>query len=83
MYIQTRSYGMQNGKMNESRLEITEGNAGSPIDQRGDMQRDPKSLVVIQTFRIRPLDANKPFNFKVRAIDARGKSSASKQIRGE
>ncbi len=83
VYIQTRSYGMQNGKMNESRLEITEGNAGSPIDQRGDMQRDPKSLVVIQTFRIRPLDANKPFNFKVRAIDARGKSSASKQIRGE
>jgi len=83
VYIQTRTYGTHNGKNNESRLEIIDGNAGSPVDQRGDMQRDAKTTAVIQTFRIRPLDANKPFNFKVRAIDARGKSSASKQIRGE
>lgn len=80
VYLQTRSYGLVNGKMNESRLEVTEGNAGNPVDQRGDMQRDAKSLVVIQTFRIRPLDAGKPFMFKIRAIDSRGKSSVVKQF---
>ncbi|MFN8358568.1 MAG: hypothetical protein U0264_01515 [Candidatus Kapaibacterium sp.] len=83
IYVQTRTYGVYNGKMNESRLEILEGNAGTPVDQRGDLQRDAKSMVVIQTFRIRPLDTNKPFVFKVRAIDTRGKSSAGRTVKGE
>ncbi|MBK9249329.1 MAG: hypothetical protein IPM69_14755, partial [Ignavibacteria bacterium] len=70
VYIQSRTYGVHNGKINEVRLEITEGNAGNPIDQRGDMQRDAKTGAVVQTFRIRPLDTGKPFVFKVRAIDS-------------
>ncbi len=81
--VRTRSYGYNNLKANDTRLEVVDGNAAAPKDMRGNRQTDNKTLAIIQTFKIVPATTNKPFKFRIRAVDERGKSSAVKEITGE
>lgn len=81
--IRTRSFGVHNGKSNDVRLEIVEGNANTPKDQRGNRQTDSKTFAIVQTFRITPANPNKPFEFSIRAVDERGRTSSVKVINAD
>lgn len=77
VHIQTRSYGEHNGKENFiGKLEI-EGNA-IYRELIGKSSSDNDKKVYLQTFRISRKFADKPFEFKVKAVDQRGKKSWSK-----
>ena len=67
---QTVSRGYVSGKENYTRLEII-GNAVA-FEKYGDVILDKRNNLWTQKFEIHPKDANKPFNFKVKAVDKRG-----------
>lgn len=70
----TRAYGYYNGKRNEVRNFIIEGNCNYQ-DLRGDLKDIDKPIVRIQYFLITPKRPDQPFKFKIIAVDARGKQS--------
>lgn len=77
VHLQTRSYGEHNGKENfVAKLEI-EGNAVYR-ELIGKSSVESEKKVFLQTFRVSRKFADKPFEFKVRAVDQRGRKSWSK-----
>ncbi|MES2767111.1 MAG: hypothetical protein V4642_14645 [Bacteroidota bacterium] len=76
--IKTRSWGYHNGKENRVNLEIMEGSVKRVTQMYADYAFDQKTLAHIQRFEIQPGDVS---ILKIRAIDARGKTSALKTIR--
>lgn len=75
----TRAFGVNNKSRNEVEKFIIEGNA-QYRDLRGQIsEKQEKSFpVVTQYFKFTPLDPNKPFHFKIIAIDRRGRKSLPK-----
>ena len=74
-----RSFGVYNKSRNEVDKFIVEGNA-QYRDLRGQIsEKQEKSFpVVTQYFKFTPADPNKPFHFKITAIDKRGRKSLPK-----
>jgi|DewCreStandDraft_4_1066084.scaffolds.fasta_scaffold00054_73 hypothetical protein len=75
--IITRAYGLYNGKRNEVKNFIIEGNC-TYQDQRGDLKDFDKPIVRLQYFLVTPKRQDQPFKFKVIAVDSRGKRSFEK-----
>ncbi len=76
--VVTRSYGRHNREKNEIRYFIIEGNA-KYLDLRGNL-RDEQD-VRIQRFSFTPIDPSRPFEFKIIAVDSRGKKSTERSYR--
>jgi hypothetical protein len=75
--VVTRSWGIYKGEKNEViKFEIVDGNA-KYYDLRGYLQ-DTKDQPTLQYFKFVPQNPDKPFEFKIRAVDRRGKYSESK-----
>ena len=75
----TRSFGVNNKSRNEVDRFIVEGNA-QYRDLRGQIsEKQEKSFpVVTQYFKFSPANPDKPFHFKITAIDKRGRKSLPK-----
>lgn len=73
--VTTRAYGSYQGKRNEVAKFQVSGNAKYE-DKRGKLNsQDP--FILIQYFTFTPKDEDKPFSFKIKAKDKRGKISNS------
>jgi len=77
----TQSYGFKDKERNEVVDFIIEGNAKWQ-DMRGKMTVLQDKATVIQHFRFEPKTPSKPFQFKIQAVDKRGKVSLPKTYRG-
>lgn len=77
----TQSYGFKDKERNEVVDFIIEGNAKWQ-DMRGKMTIIQDKATVIQHFRFEPAISGKPFQFKIQAVDKRGKVSIAKSHRG-
>ncbi|MCX7735264.1 MAG: hypothetical protein N2319_01005 [Candidatus Kapabacteria bacterium] len=77
----TQSYGFKDKERNEVVDFIIEGNAKWQ-DMRGKMTILQDKATVIQHFRFEPANPSKPFQFKIQAVDKRGKVSLPKSHRG-
>lgn len=79
----TKSYGFQSKYRNEVDNFIVDGNARYQ-DQRGKINEQDKTFpVVTQYFKFYPDNPDKPFHFKIIAVDKRGRKSMPKVFRGE
>ncbi|MDA3843606.1 MAG: hypothetical protein PF588_04445 [Candidatus Kapabacteria bacterium] len=74
--IISKCYGVYNNKNNAVRLEV-QGNC-EVFEPRGRIPESKDEIIHIQIFRLTPIDPEKPFEFKVRAIDKRNKKSEFK-----
>ncbi|MGA2298404.1 MAG: hypothetical protein ABSG15_12735, partial [FCB group bacterium] len=79
--IITQSFGFFNKTENFSDLEI-DGNAVA-YDLRGKIPDSPDKITHVQIFRCIPKNPDKPFVFKVRAKDRRGKYSQFRTVNPE
>jgi hypothetical protein len=70
--VVTRSYGRHNREKNEIKYFIVEGNA-KYLDLRGNIRDEAD--VRIQRFSFTPQDASRPFEFRITAVDSRGRKS--------
>ncbi|MFP4368386.1 MAG: hypothetical protein ACLFR2_02295 [Candidatus Kapaibacterium sp.] len=77
-YIRTRAFGLYGNKANYiTKIELVDGNARF-IEKPGDGREDRESLVWMQVFQAVPKDTDKPFRFKMKAIDRQGRATLIK-----
>src|SRR5690606_6750673 len=72
--VQTNSFGIFNNRENTILSLDIQGNA-SYKERIGQYKADREKLIWTQFFEITPRDPNKPFSFKIIAIDRRGERS--------
>ncbi len=81
--VETRSYGKFKGRENfVSELEVLDGNA-KIFEKLGNPQQMMDQLIFTQNFEIIPKDPSDKFQFKIRAVDKRGKKSEIRNYEGQ
>ena len=81
--IEIKTMGINNGKLNRSKLLVIDGsnsNCIGPQELFGNIKQDEKKLIRVQQFKFMPKDPSKPMKITVKAIDDFGKSSPNKTI---
>ncbi|MFW5701543.1 MAG: hypothetical protein ACOCX7_01205 [Bacteroidota bacterium] len=72
--IKSQSYGLHYGSENYIKKLEAKGNA-KVRELFGLLEEDKRNLIYVQYFEITPASPDKPFEFRVRAVDQRGKAS--------
>jgi hypothetical protein len=81
--IEIKTMGINNGKLNRSKLLVIDGsnsNCIGPQELFGNIKQDEKKLIRVQQFKFMPKDPSKPMKITVKAIDDFGKNSPNKTI---